>query len=72
MKRVLFTGMRRGELFRLKWKDINFEKGFIHLRTPKGGEDQQIPLNKKAEELLNSISKTNSPFVFPGRERGEE
>ncbi len=35
MKLALCTGMRRGELFRLKWDDIDFERGFIHLGTPK-------------------------------------
>jgi len=26
MKMPLFTGMRRGEMFKLKWKDIDFER----------------------------------------------
>ena len=71
MKLVLFTGMRRGECFRLKWEDIDFERGFILLRDPKGGPDQKIPLNDPARELLDSHIKTDSPFVFPGR-RGEQ
>ena len=32
MKMALLTGMRRGELFRLKWEDLDFERGFIHIR----------------------------------------
>ena len=67
MKMALLTGMRRGELFRLKWDDIEFERGFIHIRDPKGGQDQRIPLNGKARELLQSHPKTGSPYVFPGR-----
>ena len=33
MKMALFTGMRRGELFKLRWKDIDFEKGFILIKS---------------------------------------
>jgi integrase len=67
MKMALLTGMRRGELFRLKWDDVDFERGFIHIRDPKGGQDQKIPLNGKARELLQSHPRTASPYVFPGR-----
>lgn len=68
MRMVLFTGMRRGELFRLKWEDIDFEKGFIHIRDPKGGKDEVIPLNGEARKVLEGHPKSESVFVFPGRE----
>lgn len=67
MKMALFTGMRRGELFRLQWADIDFERGFIHLRSPKGGADQKIPLNPAAREVLENHSRI-SEYVFPGRD----
>jgi integrase len=67
MKMALFTGMRRGEMFRLKWKDINFERAFINLRDPKGGPDQKIPLNDAARDCLLNHIRTKSPYVFPGR-----
>ena len=71
MKMALFTGMRRGELFRLSWNDIDFEKGFIHLRDTKGGRDQRIPLNESAQKLLENFPKSKSQFVFPGRDGGQ-
>ena len=67
MKMALFTGMRRGELFKLQWQDLDFERGFIHIRGPKGGVDQKIPLNQTARELLEAHPRTGSPYVFPGR-----
>jgi integrase len=67
MKLVLFTGMRRGELFKLKWKDINFDRGFIIIRQPKGGRDQQIPLNDSARALLESLPKSGD-YVFSDRD----
>jgi integrase len=67
MKLALFTGMRRGEMFKLKWKDIDFNRGFINIKDPKGGPDQKIPLNDAARNLLKSHPRTKSRFVFPGR-----
>ena len=67
MKLVLFSGMRRGEVFRLQWEDVDFQRGFIHLRAPKSGIDQKIPLNAAARDLLTNHPRTDSPFVFPGR-----
>ncbi len=68
MHLVLFTGMRRGELFRLKWDDIDYRRGYIRLRDPKGGTSQNIPLSSQAEKILKSIDKTESAYVFPGKE----
>jgi integrase len=67
MKMALFTGMRRGEMFKLKWKDINFDRGFISIKDPKGGPDQKIPLNDAANDLLASHPRARSLYVFPGR-----
>ena len=70
MKLALFTGMRRGEIFRLKWSDIDYNHGFITLRAPKGGQDQKIPLNHSALEIIECQPKT-SEYIFPGR-NGEQ
>jgi len=66
MKLVLCTGMRRGELLKLQWDHIDFDRGFIKIKDPKGGPDQTIPLNDSAREVLNNHPKGKSPFVFPG------
>jgi integrase len=67
MKLALCTGLRKGEMFKLKWEDIDLERGFIHLRDPKSGRDQTIPLNQAARELLANHPRGDSAFVFPGR-----
>jgi integrase len=67
MRMALFTGMRRGELFRLQWADLDFERGFIHLRDTKGGKDQTIPMNAESRKILESHERRDSAFVFPGR-----
>ncbi len=65
---ALFTGMRRGEIFNLKWNDIDFRRKIITLRDPKGSHDKTIPLNEMAENVLTTHPDSGSDFVFPGRE----
>lgn len=66
LRLALFTGMRRGELFKLKWKDINFIRKNISIKDPKSGIDEIIPLNEMALSVLNNHEKKESEFVFPG------
>lgn len=64
---ALYTGMRRGEMFSLQWKDIDADRGFIFIRDPKGGTSQKIPLNEAARGVLESQERSKSKYVFPGR-----
>ena len=70
MKLALFTGMRRGEIFKLRWQDVDFHRGFIHIVNPKGGKSQKIPMNQSARDLLKSIQKSDCEYVFPARNGG--
>lgn len=67
MQMALFTGMRRSELFRLKWDDVALQRGFIFIRDPKGGKSQSIPLNDNARQVIQSHPRSNSEYVFPGK-----
>ena len=65
MKMALFTGMRRGELMKLKWTDVDFDRGFILLRAPQGGKTQKIPLNDQVRDILkNHPRKKDKDHVF--------
>jgi len=66
---ALVTGMRKSEIFRLKWDDIDDERGFISIKNPKSGVDQVIPLPDQAREIFSRQVEGDhpSPFVFPGR-----
>ncbi len=70
MRMALYTGMRRGELFKLQWDDIDLDRGFIFLRDPKGNKGQKIPLNDGARQTLAKMPKT-SEYVFPGKGGGQ-
>jgi len=72
MRLALLTGMRRGELFKLQWSDVDFERGFITIRNPKGGSTQMIPMNKGAREVLKNHPRLEgTTYIFPGREGKE-
>lgn len=65
---ALYSGMRQSEMFKLQWKHVDFQRGFLTLVDPKGGPDQKIPMNDATRDLLKSIPRRKgSPFVFPGR-----
>jgi integrase len=69
---ALFTGMRRSEILGLAWAAVDFERGFITIRDPKGGRDQAIPMNAAARAVLeNRPREKESPWVFPGRFAGQ-
>jgi integrase len=65
MLTALYTGMRKSEILRLEWRDIDFEHGFIHIRGPKGGQDQKVPLNDAAKSVFESLPRTHE-LLFPG------
>jgi integrase len=65
MLTALYTGMRKGDILRLEWRDIDFEHGFIHIREPKSGQDQKIPLNEAVKSVFEKLPPTHE-LIFPG------
>ena len=70
----LNTGMRRGELFDLKWPAVNFDTKTITVRgdTTKTNETRHIPMNAEALSVLESWKKQSSEqqYVFPSQNGG--
>lgn len=64
-----YTGLRRSEVFNLKWDDVLFEQRLIVLREPKSGENEIYPPNEVAWSILQEQQSIvhDSEFVFPGR-----
>ncbi len=62
---ALNTGMRRGEIFHLKWHDIDFKRDIIYLYETKNGEKRVIPMNEIVKSTLIKVKKDpNSPYIF--------
>ena len=55
IKVAIHTGMRRGELLRLRWDEVDFVSGTIFVRTSKSGEGRRIPLSPTAHRTLSTL-----------------
>ncbi len=67
---ALQTGMRKGEIFKLKWFNVNFEYRYIDILESKSGKARRVPLTDKLIKVLKSIRKT-SEYVFVNPETNE-
>jgi integrase len=66
---ALATGLRRGELFALRWKDIDFDRRLIIVRISKSGKSRKVPFGPAVAATLDALPRC-SEFVFPGQKKG--
>ena len=62
---ALLTGMRRGEIFSLTWKNVNINRKIASITADnaKSGKGRAVPLNDEAISILMNIER-NSDYVF--------
>jgi len=59
------TGMRKSEILRLKWIDIDFKRDLLYLIETKNGERREVYINETVKETLMRVLKhPHSPYVF--------
>lgn len=75
-----FTGLRRGELIALRWRDVDFERSAVRvagsyahgkLTTPKSGHGRVVPMVPEVAEVLARLGQRresidDDELVFPG------
>ncbi len=66
---ALKTGMRRGEIFGLKWSDVDFHAGQLTLKRTKSGETRFIPMHRDVRDVLTSLPRSGD-YVFEGDRGG--
>jgi integrase len=60
----LETGMRAGELNGLDWGRVNLPGRFVTLEKTKNGDSRDVPLSKRAVELLERMKGLDKARVF--------
>ena len=60
---ALYSGMRIGELARLRWEHIDFEKRLIYILKQKNRKQHTIPLNIKVADILSDVD-TGEPEAY--------
>jgi integrase len=66
---ALHTGLRQGELLRLRWADIDWTVGVLTIHETKTGERRRVPMNSVMQTLLTGLRDAGTPAstdrVFP-------
>ncbi len=66
LRLLIFTGCRLGEILKLRWAEVHFERRFLRLADSKTGR-KTIYLNAPALELLANIDRPDdNPYVIRG------
>ena len=63
----LFTGVRKSELLRTRWSDIDWDRAELRIPETKAGRTHYLPLSPPAMKLLQDLPRQHgNPYVFPG------
>lgn len=62
---ALNTGMRRGEILGLKWRDLDIKRSVIYLHVTKNGEKREVQINEPVKtELIRVRKHPQSEYIF--------
>lgn len=67
LRLTLWTGCRTGEVCNMAWKDVDLEKGTIHLRETKTGVERYVQLSDQAIDFLKVLRFTSDKYLFPSQ-----
>lgn len=68
---ALNTGMRKGEILRLRWDQVDVVNKSVRVTKTKSGKDRTVPLNDAAAGVIMSqLRMKQGDFVFPSPKTG--
>jgi len=63
---ALHTGMRRGEILALLWRDVDLNRSLMRVENSKNSEKRSIPMSKTVHDLLKNMKVRDiTGRVFP-------
>lgn len=65
LRLTLWTGCRTGEVCNMVWKDVDLEKGTIHLRETKTGVERYVQLSRQGIDFLKVLRLNSDTYLFP-------
>lgn len=68
LKLLLLTGLRRNEVIKARWDQVDLDARLLYLPKTKAGKPRYAVLNSVAYELVKNLPSRNaSPWLFPAR-----
>jgi integrase len=64
---AITTGARKGELTKLRWNDIDFERRTAYVSTTKNGQPKVLPLTDSVIKELQLFNKNDSRLIFESK-----
>jgi len=66
---AVHLGLRRGDIVKLKWKDVDFESATLSFFESKKDRTRHVPIPPRVLRTLKMLknSQDNEYYVFPGR-----
>ena len=69
VKLLLLTGCRQGEIFGLRWSEVDLERGVIRLEDANTGA-HVVYLNELAQDVLSALPRVEGIHAVPGWKKG--
>jgi integrase len=65
---LMLTGLRREEVLQSRHEHLDLEKASLYLPHTKSGRSRHVVLNDAAFDVIKNLPKTQSPWIFPGKD----
>ena len=62
------TGLRRGELLDLEWRDVDFARGTVLVRRSKTGRGREVPLTARARGVFEEMHASRGAIPLRGED----
>ena len=68
---LYYAGLRLDEVVNLRWRDIDFDRDIVHVKTAKGEKERVVFLHPKLKEMLNVHGIKKRGWVFVSQRGGK-
>ena len=61
---AIMTGMRKSEILCLEWRDVDLDRGTLHVHLAKSGQSREIPISGKLGQVFSGMPPKRDGKVF--------